>query len=418
MAHKHYFPILLLTAFLTLCLKANAQQKTVVYGNLDVENANISINNTPYGTSTNAKGWYTLPLYNRTKTVQLYYSCIGYQDTIVSLTPKQLQHDSINISFKMRPRDYALNEVTVSENVPEIAYHEKMISLMAYEINEMGLYMIVYRKSSNALVHLSLEMDTLSVLPIARKYERLYKDVFGQIHLMSYDSTYQIGHRRIGDTFMDAELFYGMTLQEFYRIMGNNAAATDSIFVIATYDGRFAQELYYHYFKKGAPDAHLLEYTFDQEGVDLTENIIKFGVGGLIPPPPIYDPIFAAGDSLVLFNFEADKIEFFDKNAQLIGETPMKFHRYQKWDGKWPMKSNWYRMVLEDVAKKQFYAVFEDESVLTLKKINLKTGEAKDVATLSGFQFVLLPRVHDGFLYFMYHTGITHSKALYRMRIE
>ena len=121
---------------------------------------------------------------------------------------------------------------------------------------------------------------------------------------------------------------------------------------------------------------------------------------------------------MVLFNFEADKIEFFDKNAQLIGETPMKFHRYQKWDGKWPMKSNWYRMVLEDVAKKQFYAVFEDESVLTLKKINLKTGEAKDVATLSGFQFVLLPRVHDGFLYFMYHTGITHSKALYRMRIE
>ena len=417
MKHKYFYSILLLAACLMGSLSATAQHKTVVYGNLGMENVNISINDTPYGTSTDAKGRYTLPLYNRSKTVQLYYSCISYQDTIVSLTPNQLQHDSINISFKMRPKNYALSEVTVSENKPEIAYHEKMISLVAYEINDMGLYLIAYRQSGNALLHLSFDLDTLSVLPIAKKYDRLYKDVFGQIHLMSYDSTYQIGHRQLGDTYLNMELFYGMTLRDFYRIMGNNVAATDSVFVIATYGSGY-QELYYHYFNRGTPDAHLLEYTFDQEGLDLTENIKKFGLDGIIPPPPIYDPLFAVGDSLILFNFEANKIEFFDEKAQIIGEVPIKFHRYQKWDGTWPMKSNWYKMVLPDKTKKHFYAVFEDESILTLKKINLKTGEVKDVATLSGFQFVLLPRVNDGFLYFMFHTGITHSKALYRMRIE
>ena len=439
MKRRHFYSILLLAACLMGKLNATAQHKTVVYGNLGVSNVNINITNTRYGTSTDHKGRYTLTLHDCTKAVNLYYSCIGYQDTIVSFTPKQLQHDSINISFKMRPKSYALSEVTVSGNKPEIAYHEKMVSLVTYEINEMGIYLIGYRQSGNALLHLSFDLDTLSVLPIAKKYDRLYKDVFGQIHLMSYDSTYQIGHRQLGDTFLAMELFYGMTIEDFFYIMGDNAAVTDSVFVIATY-GEGGQELYYHYFKRGNPNGRLLEHVFDQEGLDLIENMHKFGPLGSVPTmapcprhyanlimrpdsrkwtftPPIYDPLFSAGNTLFLFNFDADKIEHFDTKAQMIEETSIKFHRYQKWNGKWLMKDSWKKQVLVDMARKEFYAVFEDESVMSINKIDLQTGQSKVVAKLSGFQFVQLPMVHDGMLYFMYHTGYTHSKALYRMRI-
>lgn len=409
---------LLLAVFLFLLnVPLFSQTKTMVHGNLGMQNVHVIVSETKQGTVTDAKGNYRLLLTDHSKQVNLLYSCIGYQDTIVSLTPKQLQTENVNISFRMRRMDYPLAEVTVSETKPEIAYHEPLISLVAYEINEMGLYMIVYRKSSNALLHLTLDLDTLSILPIDRKFERLYKDVYGQIHLISYDSTYQIGHRQLGDTYLDAELFYGMSHRDFYSIMGNAATAIDSTLVIATY-GEGAQELYYHYFKKGDPNAYLIEYTFDQEGLDLVESIKKFGLGGLIPPPPIYDPVFAVGDSLVLFNFEADKIEFFDKNAQLVGETPIKFHRDLKWNGERPMKSTWNRMVLVDRARKKFYAAFLEDSILILNKIDMKTGKTKEVARLSGFQFVLFPKVNDGLLYFMYHTGNTHSKALYRMVIE
>ena len=439
MKHKFYYSILLLVACLMGSLSATAQHKTVVYGSLGASNVNIGIVNKRNGTSSDAKGHYALSLYDRTKDVKLYYSCIGYQDTLVSLTTRQLQRDSINISFKMRPKDYTLCEVTVSENKPEIAYHEKMVSLVTYEINDMGIYLIGYRRSGNALLHLSFDLDTLSVLPIAKKYDRLYKDVFGQIHLMSYDSTYQIGHRQLDNTYMDAELFYGMSIDEFYYIMGDNAAATDSVFVIATY-GQGGQELYYHYFKRGNPNGHLMEHVFDRDGLDLTENIRKFGALGMMPTlatssshyanfimrpdskswtltPPIYDPLFSVGNALFLFDFEADKIEYFNMKAQMTEETSIKFHRYQKWNGKWLMKDSWKKQVLVDMARKEFYAVFEDEGVLSISKIDLKTGQAKVVAKLSGFQFVQLPMVNDGILYFMYHTGPTHSKALYQMKI-
>ena len=439
MKHKNHICTLLMVTCLTTSLSASAQHKTVVYGDLGVSNVNIGIVNTKKGTSSNAKGHYALSLYDRTKVIKLYYSCIGYQDTLVSLTPKQLQRDSINISFKMLPKSYALSEVTVSENKPEIAYHEKMVSLVTYEINEMGIYLIGYRQSGNALLHLSFDLDTLSVLPIAKKYDRLYKDVFGQIHLMSYDSTYQIGHRQLGNTFLDMELFYGMTIDDFFYIMGDNAAVTDSVFVIATY-GQGGQELYYHYFNRGNPNGHLLEYVFDQIGLDYIENMRKFGAFGIMPTfatssshyanfimrpdskswtstPPIYDPLFSAGNALFLFNFEADKIEHFDSKAQMIEKTSMKFHRYKKWNGKWLMKDGWKKQVLVDMARKEFYAVFENEGVMSISKIDLKTGQTKVVATLSGFQFVQLPMVNDGTLYFLYHAGPTHSKALYRMRI-
>ncbi len=441
-------PLLLTLFVIGLSFTATAQHKTVVYGDLGISNVNIGIINTKRGTSSNTKGHYALSLYDRTKDIKLYYSCIGYQDTLVNLTPKQLQRDSINISFKMRPINYTLKEVTVSENKPEIAYHEKMVSLETYEINEMGIYLIAYQQSGKALLHLSFDLDTLSVLPIARKYDRLYKDVFGQIHLISYDSTYQIGHRQVGDRYLDAELFYGMKTNEFYYIMGNNAAVTDNVFVIGTYSGSgcSGQELFYHYFNRGNPNRHLLKHVFDQESLDFCANIQTFGglegFGGnayspspdyyahlvmrprvnlrkwTLAPNPIYDPIFAIGDTLVLFNFEADKNEYFDKNAQLIGETPIKFHRYKNWNGKWLKKGNWKKEVLVDRVRKEFYTIFEDESVMSISKINLKTGQTKVVAELLDFHFVQLPMVNDGTLYFLYHTGSTHSKALYRMKID
>ena len=202
------------------------------------------------------------------------------------------------------------------------------------------------------------------------------------------------------------------------------------------YNGLFSQELFYHYFKRGTPDAHLLEYTFNQEGRDLTDNIMTFGIDNISPPKPIYDPVFALEDSIILFNFEADKIEYFDEKAKLIGETPIKFHRYLKWNGKWIMQDSWKKEVLVDRVRKEFYAVFEDENVTTLKKIDIKTGKVQNVASLSGFQFVQFSKpsnmyngtlytmyhtgltVNDGTLYFLYHTGPTHSKALYRMKID
>jgi hypothetical protein len=178
-------------ALLFLAFSLSAQTNTIVYGNLGVENVNISIANTQYGTSTDTKGRYELPLYDRSKAVNLYYSCIGYQDTVVSLTPKQLQRDSINISFRMRKMSYDLQEVGVTAhsdfyrsprgtNIADIAFADGRILVLEN------------RAKTSSLRLLDLNGNEMGVTDFDSFYDELYIDAFGDFLLLGQDSCLQV----------------------------------------------------------------------------------------------------------------------------------------------------------------------------------------------------------------------------------
>ena len=168
-----------------------AQTKTTVYGKLGLENVNISIVNTQYGTSTNAKGHYELLLYDRTKTVNLYYSCIGYQDTVVSLTPRQLQRDSINISFRMRKTSYDLQEVGVT------AYQDFYRSKTNRNIADIAfldgkIYLLENRPKTSSIVVLDTDGDEHARKDYDQLFEKLYIDAFNDVILVGQDSCLQV----------------------------------------------------------------------------------------------------------------------------------------------------------------------------------------------------------------------------------
>ena len=186
---KKNFILALLLLFLASSLFA--QTKTTVFGNLGVENVNISIVNTPYGTSTDAKGHYELPLFDRSETVNLYYSCIGYQDTVVSLTPKQLQRDSINVSFRMRRMSYGLQEVGVSaysdfyrsgtnRNIADIAFLDGKI------------YLLENKPKTSSMVVLDTEGIEQAHKDFDQLFEKLHIDAFDDLILVGKDSCLQV----------------------------------------------------------------------------------------------------------------------------------------------------------------------------------------------------------------------------------
>ena len=189
--------ILTLLAMLMMSIQIIAQERTVVQGfckdenGKAIENVNISIVNTPYGTSTDAKGHYELPLYDRSTAVNLYYSCIGYQDTIVSLTPKLLQRDSINISFRMRKTSYDLQEVGVS------AYSDFYRSRTNRNIADMAfldgkIYLLENRPKSSSMVVLDTEGGELTRKDFDQLFEKLHIDAFNDLILVGQDSCLQV----------------------------------------------------------------------------------------------------------------------------------------------------------------------------------------------------------------------------------
>ena len=170
---------------------AVAQTKTTVFGNLGVENVNISIVNTQYGTSTDAKGHYELPLFDRAETVNLYYSCIGYQDTLVSLTPRQLQRDSINISFRMRKMSYDLQEVGVS------AYSDFYLSGANRNIADIAflggkIYLLENKPKTSSMVVLDTEGNEQAHKDFDQLFEKLHIDAFDDLILVGKDSCLQV----------------------------------------------------------------------------------------------------------------------------------------------------------------------------------------------------------------------------------
>ena len=176
---------------LFLASSLSAQIKTIVYGNLGVENVNISIVNTPYGTSTDAKGHYELPIYDRSEAVNLYYSCIGYQDTVVSLTTRQLQRDSLNISFKMRKMSYDLQEVGVS------AYQDFYRSKTNRNIADIAfldgkIYLLENKSKVSSMVVLDTEGVVQAHKDFDQLFEKLYIDAFNNLILVGQDSCLQV----------------------------------------------------------------------------------------------------------------------------------------------------------------------------------------------------------------------------------
>ena len=168
-----------------------AQTKTTIYGNLGEENVNISIVNTSYGTSTDAKGHYELPIYDRTEAVNLYYSCIGYQDTLVSLTPRQLQRDSINISFRLRKMSYDLQEVGVT------AYTDFYRTKTNRNIADMAfldgnLYLLEKKPKTSSMVVLNNDGVELARKDFGQLFEKLHIDAFDDLILVGQDSCLQV----------------------------------------------------------------------------------------------------------------------------------------------------------------------------------------------------------------------------------
>lgn len=181
------FTVFLLSMTVTLF----SQTKTIILGALGVQNVNVSVLNTQYGTSSDAKGHYELSIYDRSKTVHLCYSCVGYQDTIVSLMPKQLAKDTIHLSFRMRKQDYSLQEVSVTAS-RDFYRSKRNRNIVDMAFLKGDIYLLENKTKASSLVVLDLEGVEKAHMDYDKLYEKLYVDCFQNMILVGQDSCLQV----------------------------------------------------------------------------------------------------------------------------------------------------------------------------------------------------------------------------------
>ena len=154
---------------------------------------NISIINTSFGVSSDSNGDFMMALPKTEKQVGLLFSCIGYEDTLVSVIPNR---DTINLNFKMKETYYMLDAVGVS--VDKIKrYSEPNYVMFDFEIYDDKVFIL--QRKDNTLKECRIlvqdlwldPIDTINV-PNHIEPEKIIVDCTESCQLIGKDSVYQV----------------------------------------------------------------------------------------------------------------------------------------------------------------------------------------------------------------------------------
>lgn len=449
--NKRYTLTLLLMLLFASALFA--QTKTTVYGNLGVENVNISIVNTQYGTSTDVKGRYELPIYDRSEAVNLYYSCIGYQDTVVSLTPRQLQRDSINISFKMRKMRYDLQEVGVTaysdfyrsgtnRNIADMAFWDERICLLEN------------RPRTSSLVVLDTDGIEQARKDYNQLFEKLYVDAFDNLILVGQDSCLQVYLNENKDiqliSTFSRELYREKLLKivcEFNGAYIIKTAVHDRGLYWLKYDHGKSQDFGYVIKNDPKKEMHYLcsfldtlgymacqsqwmsiqnEYHQVVEGVDLiNEGIWDGNLVQLIQNSSLqmkvqwYCAIMAKKEFSVMPLLFSDFLQFVDldnreiveigKDFEITGRRPLKVVSGEKY---------FMNEFLKDQVTGKTYGLFVDDGMNYLGLYDPKSGTVGMGQKACKKIYPKILKVHDGYAYSVFFDSGKNRGVVNRMKIN
>lgn len=381
------------------------------------------------------------------------FSHISYEQKTVKISDE-------NMIVVLQAKTNMLPEAEIVENVPHLAYGNKQAWVSDYKVNDAGMYLILDNNSEHSLVFLSYEQDTLAKATINKKYDYLYEDAFGNIHLLSKDTAYQ--------TFYDGEklnMLYPVDIQTFKQKLMPVQVITDSLLVLQRYASMWQEILYISvnrnnketkvladcygptrewgrtYFrdmqKDGIIDAiqkenplfpNIMEMLGIEQtntfGDDAIENtFVDFGSSqrARYRLQPIYSPIAFFNDTIYVFDLEKDKLIKFTENGTFVKDVDISFHRttYRKNSR---IGNNWDRNIIIDKALGKCYAQFSKDGHVTLKEIDLQTGTTNKIFELTHHVFPENIQIHNGIVYYKFidvrQTVGRDCRSLYKMQLK
>lgn len=378
----------------------------------------------------------------------------------ISYEQKTMKVSDENMLVVLNAKTNILPEAEIVENVPHLAYSNKQVWVSDYIVNDAGMYLILDNNSEHSLIFLSHEQDTLAKSKIAKKYDYLYEDAFGNIHLLSKDTAYQ--------TYFDGEklnMLYPVDINTFKQKLMPVQVITDSLLVLQRYASMWQEILYISvnrnnketkvladcygptrewgrtYYrdmvKDGVIDAvqkenplfpNIMEMlgieqtnTFGDDAIENTYVDFESSQRARYRLQPIFSPITFFNDTIYVFDLEKDKLLKFTQSGTPVSETDISFHRttYRK-DSR--IGNTWDRNIIIDKALGKCYAQFSKDGHVTLKEIDLQTGTIKRTIELTHHVFPENIQIHNGIVYYKFidvrQTVGRDCRSLYKMQLK
>ncbi len=376
--------LLLIIILLNCCVAFSQQNYSVVKGNVGEKNVNISIINTNFGLSSDDNGDFIMALPRTDKQVGLLFTCIGYQDTLVSVTPNR---DTINLNFKMKETTYMLEAVGVSADKIIVKSDPKYV-MFDFEIFDDKVF--VLQRKGNSLKECRIlvqdlwldPIDTISI-PNHIKPEKIIVDCTESCQLIGADSVYQVV--KMNSSY---ELMFPAEKERYNKVLKDIIFFTDKYI----YFNELQMDGYYSKFFRIGKESKEKEMMFVCDDTKSYRNIKEekqWHINYLEQLPQFFGAFPSAEDwetfvkvawfhtkdnhldvidsKLYYFDHFNGKILTYDEGMNLLNECEITYPTEEDF---------WQHKIYKDKAFGRFYTIFGS----VVNEIDVTTGKTTSVA--------------------------------------
>ncbi len=298
------------------------------------------------GVASDSVGLFSIMVNNMPVTLRITHVSYGQSDIRIEQWPDGM------LVIRIQRMISKLEEVQISAERMRILTEKDDFSLQDFAIDSTHLWMLGYinnRPKYGRLWIANLFGDTLHSIPV-KKPEKLYKDVFGNIHLFFEDSVFQL--YGTPDTI---GLFAGMSRNEFRRIFYPIKGYYAGKLIYQNYLPR-QEGLHTYYYSLSDSIPKFLTCIRDTTGEILQEDEYVYGrcarvitglmnssgTGGLkmwlkmmerkekantLVYRRIFAPLVGARDKLYVLNLYQDSLLVYDTSGAFVNSISVSFHK-------------------------------------------------------------------------------------------
>jgi hypothetical protein len=304
-----------------------------------------------------------------------------------------------NNTIFLKPTISNLLPVEIHAPKPAKLIEDLPIYISDYEIRGDSIFFIAYcnKKLDDAFLMVSnLSGDTLLSWKI-KNPEKLYKDCFGNIHLICKNEATQIFIDNSGIQFL-----YHIEKEEFESAFAPIEAYYNNRFYVKKYSYNDQVLDYYSYDTNEKKLNPFLEISDEQNkfmmrdlariasSSGFTEADMRFEK--LCFYKPVCAPLFVANDSVVLFNFVDSTVSVFAENAALLNSEQFDQQLFRNFKG----------TIYHDPVTNRYYAFAVASGMCKLKQIDILSGKIIKTITIPDLPYISKISVWNDKAYFLY----------------
>ncbi len=379
--------LFLISSLLFLCgIMTFAQENnySVIKGNVGEKNVNISIINTNFGVSSDDNGDFIMALPRTENQVGLLFTCIGYEDTLVSVIPNR---DTINLNFKMKETTYMLEAIGVGADKIK-RYSEPSYVMYDFEIYDDKVF--VLQRKGNTLKECRILVQDLWLDPIDTiivpnhiEPEKIIVDCTESCQLIGADSVYQVV--KMNSSY---ELMFPAEKERYNKVLKDIIFFTDKYI----YFNKLQMDGYYSKFFRIGKESKEKEMMFVCDDTKSYRNIKEekqWHINYLEQLPQFFGAFPSAEDWETFV-----KVAWFHTKDNHLDVIDSKLYYFDHFNGKiltynedmnllneceitYPTEEDfWQHKVYKDKAFGKFYTIFGS----VVNEIDVTTGKTSSVA--------------------------------------